>query len=173
MSDNVQLTHLTYKHEHKKFPIYLILDNVKDAVNIGSIFRLSDALGVKEIFICGDLSYDDLKNKKLAKVSRNTINYVDYETYPNILECITALQKLNVNILALELTSKSIPIQNYKFEKGKSYAFIIGNERYGISQEVLDNVSDTVHIDMYGNNSSMNLSVATGIAVSECLDKIR
>lgn len=117
MSDNIQLTHSTYKHKRQKFPIYLILDNVKDSINIGSLFRLSDALGIKEIFICGDFNDESLTNKKLIKVSRNTINYVDYEICPNILDCIENLKKLNINVLALELTNQSIPLQNYKFEK--------------------------------------------------------
>ena len=42
-----------------------------------------------------------------------------------------------------------------------------------MSQDVLDVVDDSLHIDMYGNNSSMNVSVATGIAVNQCLNKIK
>ncbi len=64
---NIQLTHNNYKHEQKKFPIYLVLDNIKDVVNIGSIFRLSDALGIKKILICGDIKKTDLENKKGVK----------------------------------------------------------------------------------------------------------
>ena len=170
---NIQLTHNDYKHEQKKFPIYLVLDNIKDVVNIGSIFRLSDALGVKKIFICGDIKKTDLENKKTKRVSRNTVNYVDYEIDENIVDCINNLSSYNIKVLALELTNQSIPIQKYKFEKGKSYAFIVGNEQHGVSQEALDIVDTSVHIDMFGNNSSMNVSVATGIAVSQCLNKIR
>ena len=170
---NIQLTHDNYKHEQKKFPIYLILDNIKDIVNIGSVFRLSDALGVKKIFICGNVEIFDLENKKIKRVSRDTINYVDYEMNENIVSCINDLKNNNIKVLALELTNQSISIQKYKFEKGKSYAFIVGNEQNGVSQEALDIVDASVHIDMFGNNSSMNVSVATGIAVSQCLNKIR
>lgn len=157
MSNNNQLTHSTHKHKHQKFPIYLILDNVKDSINIESIFRISDALGGKEIFICGDFIGKRLTNKKLIKVSQNTINYVDYEICPNVLDFIEKLKKLNINLLVLELTVQSIPLQNYKLEKDKSYAFVIENERFGIYQEVLDCITDTVHIDMYGTNSTTNL----------------
>lgn len=170
---NIQLTHNNYIHEQKKFPIYLVLDNIKDIVNIGSTFRLSDALGVKKVLICGDIKKTDLENKKTKRVSRNTVNYVDYEINENIVDCINNLKNNNITVLALELTNQSIPIQKYKFEKNKSYAFIIGNEQHGVSQEALDIVDASVHIDMFGNNSSMNVSVATGIAVSQCLNKIR
>ena len=170
---NIQLTHNDYKHEQKKFPIYLVLDNIRDVVNIGSTFRLSDALGVKKIFICGNIEKIDLENKKIKRVSRNTVNYVDYEIKEDIVDCINDLKDNNIKVLALELTNQSVSIQKYKFEKGKSYAFIIGNEQHGVSQAALDIVDASVHIDMFGNNSSMNVSVATGIAVSQCLNKIR
>ena len=114
-----------------------------------------------------------LKNKKLTRVSRNTINYVDYEIHDDTKKCIRDLQLHNITVLALELTNQSIPIQNYSFEQQKAYAFVVGNEQNGVSQVALDTVDDTVHIDMFGNNSSMNVSVATGIAISQCVNKIR
>ena len=171
--NNIQLTHDTYEHEQKHFPIYLVLDNIKDVVNIGSAFRLSDALGVKKIFICGDKNIDIINNKKINRVSRSTINYVNYEIYENIIDCINNLKHENITILALELTTQSIPIQKYKFEKNKHYAFIVGNEQDGVSQQALDAADATIHIDMFGNNSSMNVSVATGIAISQCVNKLR
>ena len=171
--NNIQLTHETYKHEQKHFPIYLILDNIKDIVNIGSAFRLSDALGVKKMFICGKNNINIINNKKINRVSRSTINYVNYEIYENTIDCINDLKNKNITTLALELTTQSIPIQEYEFEKNKHYAFIVGNEQEGVSQQVLDAVDATVHIDMFGTNSSMNVSVATGIAISQCINKLR
>lgn len=170
---NLQLNHSDYSHEHKKFPIYLILDNINDAVNIGSIFRLSDALGIKKVFVCGAIKAEEFKNKKIIRVSRNTICYVDYEICNDIAKCIGKLKEIKTKILALEITNHSVPVQDYPFEKNNAYAFVLGNEQHGVSQQVLDNVDGTVHIDMFGNNSSMNVSVATGIAVSQCLNKIR
>ena len=62
---NRQLNHNEYIHELKKFPIYLILDNINDIVNIGSIFRISDALGVSKIYLCN--TNIDLNEKKLKE----------------------------------------------------------------------------------------------------------
>ena len=76
-------------------------------------------------------------------------------------------------MLALEITNNSISLNKYNFEKNEKYAFVIGNEQKGVSQEALNLSDKSVHIDMYGNNSSMNVSVATGIAVNECLNKIK
>lgn len=172
MSNNYQLNHTEYLHLKKKFPIYLILDNVNDPVNIGSIFRLADALGVSKIFLCG-IDVDISINKKIKRVSRNTISYVDYCTYESTVNCIEDIKKEDVKVIALEITSKSTSINTYCFDKNVNYAFVIGNEEKGVSQDVLDIVDNSLHIDMYGNNSSMNVSVATGIAVNQCLNKIK
>ncbi|MGN1342562.1 MAG: TrmH family RNA methyltransferase [Bacilli bacterium] len=172
MNDNYQLNHEEYFHERKKFPIYLILDNVTDPVNIGSIFRLADALGVSKVFLCG-INNELMNNKKIKRVSRNTMSYVDYYIYPTTVDCIKAIKNDNLKIIALEITSKSLSINTYCFEKNIKYAFVIGNEEHGVSQDVLDIVDESLHIDMYGNNSSMNVSVATGIAVNQCLNKIK
>ena len=165
-----QLNHNEYIHEVKKFPIYLILDNINDIVNIGSIFRISDALGVSKIYLCNNNI--DFNDKKIKRVSRNTNEYVEYEIYSNIVECINKLKNENIKVLALEITDNSISLNKYKFYKNKSYAFIIGNEQNGVSKEALDFCDESIHIDMYGNNSSMNVSVATAIAIYQCIKNI-
>lgn len=167
-----QLNHNEYIHKTQKFPIYLILDELSDPVNIGSIFRLADALGVKKIYLCR-VNNELITDRKLEKVSRSTNKYVEYEFVNNIEECINRLKDNNIKVLALEITNNSISLNKYNFEKNEKYAFVIGNEQKGVSQEALNLSDKSVHIDMYGNNSSMNVSVATGIAVNECLNKIK
>lgn len=169
---NYQLKHDEYIHEKRKFPIYLVLDNVSDPVNIGSIFRLSDALGVSKIFLCG-IDSSIMESKKIKRVSRNTNNIVDFEVFESTTKCIEHIKSNNYKVIALEITNNSISLNTYCFEKNQKYAFVIGNEERGVSDSVLNIVDDSVHIDMYGNNSSMNVSVATGIAVNQCLNKIK
>ena len=166
-----QLNHNEYVHEVKKFPVYLVLDKVSDPVNIGSIFRLADALGVSKIYLCN--TNIDINYKKIKRVSRSTNEYVEYEIYSNIVECINEIKKNNIKVLALEITDNSISLNKYEFDKNKSYAFIIGNEQNGISKEALDLCDESIHIDMYGNNSSMNVSVATAIAVYQCVKNLK
>lgn len=169
---NYQLSYDEYLHLKRKFPIYLILDNVNDPANIGSIFRISDALGVSKVFICGDVTDIDT-NKRVKRVSRNIVSYVDYCYYESTIKCIEDIKKENIYVIVLEITSKSKSINTYCFDKNGKYAFVIGNEESGVSQDALDVVDDSLHIDMYGNNSSMNVSVSTGIAVNQCLNKLR
>jgi tRNA G18 (ribose-2'-O)-methylase SpoU len=67
----------------------------------------------------------------------------------------------------LEITSDSIALDTLNLRSDSKILLIVGNERHGISQIVLDMVPTKVHISMFGSNSSMNVSQATGIALYE------
>ena len=166
MNNEHQLEHQEYLHDKKKFPIYIILDNVEEDFNIGSMFRLSDAFGVKKIYLCGD--YSKLILKKINKISRNTVKYTDYEICDNLEECINNIKKQGFKVIALEITNKSLSIDKINFDKNEKIAIIIGNEKHGVSKEGLRMCSQSYHIDMFGNNSSINVAVATGIALNQC-----
>ena len=87
-----QLRYDEYQHEKKKFPVYLTLDELNNLINIGSIFRIFDALGVSKIYLCNNSI--DFNSKKIKRVSRNTNEYVEYEIYSNIIECINEIKKI-------------------------------------------------------------------------------
>ena len=169
--NNYQLDHNEYKHEKRKFPIYIVLDNVEDKVNIGSIFRIADAFGVSKIYICGN--DNEVVDKKVKRISRNTTEYIDFEYFKTTDDCVSKLKNEGIKVIGLEITSQSVSVNLYDFNKNNKYAFVIGNEEKGVSQSVLNNVDGTVHVDMYGNNSSMNVAVSTGIAINDCLNKIK
>ena len=104
--------------------------------------------------------------RKMVKTSRSTEKYVSYELSKNILEVIGSYKNSHL-LLGLEITSNSLPIKEFTFETEKPLALIIGNENFGISEEVLKHLDQTVHITMYGQNSSMNVVQATTVALYE------
>lgn len=161
---NNQLTHNEYQHEKNKFPIKIILDNVDDGINVGSIFRLADGFGVSEICLCG--STPSVENKTFKKTSRSTQNYVEHSQYEKTIDCINKLKEEEYKIIAIEITSNSSSLQNYNFVNEK-VAIVLGNEKHGVSEEILNVVDDTLHVDMYGNNSSFNVATVTGIVLYE------
>ncbi len=75
------------------------------------------------------------------------------------------LKKEDYNLVALELTDESAPIEKMKIEAGEKIALVIGNEQHGVSNSILNLVSQCVHIPMFGENSSLNVTQATGIAL--------
>ena len=158
-----QLTHYNTHFHKRKFPITLICDDISSGLNVGSLLRISDAFGVEKVIFCGN---HIPMGRKMVKTSRSTEKYVSYELSKNILEVIGGYKNSHL-LLGLEITSNSLPIKEFTFETEKPLALIIGNENIGISEEVLKHLDQTVHITMYGQNSSMNVVQATAVALYE------
>ena len=160
----MQLNHYNSKFNKKKFPIILVCDQVSNAPNIGSIFRTADAFGVEKIIFCGD---NITIGRKVTKTSRATEKVVDYQFAPSAINVVEALKNNNYHIIALEITSISKSINNLKLETKKPIVLVIGDENFGVSPTLLNQADHTIHIDMYGNNSSMNVVQATTVALYE------
>ncbi len=165
----MQLNHYNTNFKSKKFPITLVCDNVTNAPNIGSLFRIADAFGVEKLILCGEhISI----GRKVTKTSRATEKVVDYEICESASKVINDLKNDNYQIISLEITSKSKPIHNFLFTIEKPIALVIGDENFGVSENIL-NISDAIiHINMFGQNSSMNVVQATNIALYEITKQV-
>ncbi|NNF75310.1 MAG: TrmH family RNA methyltransferase [Flavobacteriaceae bacterium] len=152
------------KFNQRSFPIAVITDHVTSDRNIGSLFRICDAFGVKELIICG---LSEGLGRKGRQTSRSTENYVSHEYHDDTLTKIKELQTAGYKIISLEITEESIPLHMYKVPLNKPLALVIGDERYGVSDAVLSISDDVVHVEMYGQNSSMNVVQATNAALYE------
>ena len=160
----MQLTHYNTNFKQRTFPITLVSENVTNAPNIGSLFRIADAFGIEKLILCGE---NIQLGRKMAKTSRATEKVVNYDIQKEALEVIQDLKKKNYQIIALEITSQSQPLHTFQFTSLEPIALVIGDENFGVSEAVL-NLSDyIIHIDMFGNNSSMNVVQATNIALYE------
>ena len=160
----MQLTHYNSVFKKQIFPITIICDNVTNAPNIGGLFRIADAFGVEELIFCGE---DIPLGKRMKRTSRSTEKYVKYYVENDIQKVLDGLKSKNYHLIALEITEDSKPINDCKIPKDKPIALIIGNENHGVSEVVLNHINETVHINMYGKNSSMNVVQATAITLYE------
>lgn len=166
----MQLNHYNSKFKKNKFPITLICDSVINAPNIGSLFRLSDALGVEELIFCGN---NTTIGKRIKKTSRATEKYVPFKTNAIITEEIDNLKQKNYQIIALEITENSIPLTDFKLQTNSPIALIIGNENFGVSEDILQKTDTVLHINMFGDNSSMNVVQATSITLYELTKQLQ
>lgn len=166
----LQLTHYTTNFNKKIFPITLICENVSNAPNIGSLFRIADAFGVEKIIFCGN---NIPLGRKMTKTSRATEKVVKYEIIENISEVVTNLKTLNYQCIALEITKNSLPIHTFQFSSKKPIALIIGDENFGVSENILNKCEHILHINMFGQNSSMNVVQATNIALYEITKQLQ
>jgi len=160
----MQLTHHTTQFHKKTFPITVLCENVTNSPNIGSLFRICDAFGVEKIVFSGqDLP---IPSRKMQKTSRATEKYVPYQIINDIHQYISEIKKTH-QLIAIEITDKSLPIQQHQFNTDKPIVLIIGDENFGVSESILTEVNEIIHINMYGENSSMNVVQATNIAIYE------
>ena len=165
----MQLNHYTTKFSKHTFPIILISDNVSHPANVGSLFRTADAFGVQHLVLGG--SPIEL-GRKFTKTSRATEHTVSFEQTETILEKVIELKAQNYTLIALEITEKSRPISELELPNNSKIAFIIGDEKHGVSASILEVCDHSVHIEMYGQNSSMNVVQATTIGLYELTKKL-
>ncbi len=151
-------------------PIYLILDRTIDTYNIGSLFRLADAVAAEKVYLCGDMEYPP--SSKIHKAAVGTENWVPWVRYNSTSDAVKDLKKEGVQIIALEQSPKSI---NYSLLPGAlrlPCAVIAGNETYGIEKEVLDLADIIVELPMYGVNKSFNVWGSTAVVCYKILEEL-
>ncbi len=149
----------------KKFPIYVILDNIRSAFNVGAIFRTSDAVGIKKLYLTGITPYPP--HNKIPKTALGATETVNWEYQKNIDELLTNFKQNNIPIVGVELTPESSTY--YSFHFPKPVALVLGNEIHGISDSVLKQCDNIVEIPMFGHKKSLNVEVSYGIIVYEII----
>jgi tRNA G18 (ribose-2'-O)-methylase SpoU len=169
MKKNIQLQHADHRPSDKKFPLSIIANDISDPLNVGSLFRLCDALGIKKLYLCGNTPLPP--NTKINKTSRSSEKYVAYEYQESAIELIKELRSTGSLITSLEITTNSVSIDDQEFQTmirtADSVCLIPGSENTGVDQDLLSLSDICIHIPMQGNNSSMNVVSATSIACYE------
>lgn len=149
----------------RKNPITIILDNVLDTYNVGSIFRLADAVAAQKVILCGQTLTPP--NSRIKKASINTTGWVNWEYEKNTIDAVKKLKKEGVRIIAVEQDARSIPFNQAKYKF--PLAIIVGNETTGVSPEILDMADMIVELPMWGINKSLNVMVSCGIILYEIM----
>ncbi len=151
----------------QKHPITIILDNVLDTYNVGSIFRLADAVAAQKVILCGQTLTPP--NSRIKKASINTWQWVEWTHAETAKKAVEELRIQNsmTKIIAVEQDERSKPFNQVKYEF--PLAIVVGNETYGVSKDVLDTADTIVELPMWGINKSLNVMVSTGIILYEIL----
>jgi len=152
----------------QKFPITIVCDAIRTPENIGMCFRISESFGVEKIYF--HENSPSIENRKVINTARNTINQMDYEYYNNFKTLIDNLKEEKNTIIGIEITDKSINIQDFNFKNHQKIVLLLGSERNGI--ENVDLVDYTISIPMYGRNSSMNVVHSLAIMLYEVTNQI-
>ncbi|NND62403.1 MAG: TrmH family RNA methyltransferase [Flavobacteriaceae bacterium] len=159
---SVQLTHDENRFTETNQEIILFTDGVNSPANIGSLFRLADAFGVKEVVFTG--TKVDFNSSRLRKTARNTEKHICHRVITDISTEISKLKSSGFKLIGLEITNTSKAIQNIR-TSGEKVALFLGGEQHGLSQECLEQMDEIYHIEMFGLNSSMNVTHAAAIGL--------
>jgi len=161
-----QLSHSNYEKKDHNLSIVVVCDRLQSPANLGSIVRISEAFGVSEIFIYSD-DESFLKQPRFIKTSRHTFKNLSIKAYEDANIIISELKSKGYQIIALEKCDHSQMLQNVKFKENS--CLIVGHESTGVNQAFLDNADGVAHINMYGKNSSINVSQALALGLYECV----
>jgi 23S rRNA (guanosine2251-2'-O)-methyltransferase len=159
--------------DNSKIETVLILPDIRSALNVGAIFRTADACGISKIYATGYTPRPTDQfgriQKDIAKSALGAETWVPWEYKKSVIPLIRSLKKDGFNIIAIEQSDKSIDYK--KIKKTSKIAFIVGPEVEGLSEKILNECDFIAQIPMKGKKESLNVSVATGIALFRILDK--
>lgn len=152
----------------KRNPIYLVLDRVIDTYNIGSLFRLSDAIAAEKMYICGESEYPP--NSRIHKAAVGTEEWVPWEKIEKTTDVIRELKKKGIQIVCVEQDIRSVSYKDFK--PSFPVAIVVGHETDGISKEVLDLADVIIEYPMYGVNKSINVWGSAAITAYKILESL-
>ena len=154
-----------------KFPITVILDNIRSQNNTGSVFRTCDAFRAERLCLCGITATPP--HREIHKTALGAEESVEWKYYNSAAQAILELKHSGYLIIALEQTTSSMPIQHYQIPEERKIALVFGNEVHGVDENVLNLADVCLEIPQFGNKHSINVSVAVGITLWEILRKLK
>lgn len=152
-----------------KTPLILVLDNVRSMNNVGSVFRTADSFNIEKIILVGITACPP--NREIAKTALGAENSVTWQFTETIETAIEILREENCLICSIEQVSSSTLLQNFKPDKNKKYAYIFGNEVFGVNDFAIANSDFCLEIPQFGTKHSLNIAVTVGITCWDFIQK--
>ncbi len=162
---NIELGRVTAE-EYRNLPesgISIILDNIRSAHNVGSVFRSGDSFKADKIWLCGICATPP--SAEIHKSALGAEFSVEWEYAADTLTLVKQLHNEGYTVLSIEQAVGSVSLDKFIPEKGKKYALIFGNEVEGVQQDVVDESDGVIEIPQFGTKHSLNISVTAGIVL--------
>lgn len=152
-----------------RFPIYVVLENIRSMYNVGAVFRTSDAACIQELILCGYTAVPP--RKEIDKTALGATETVPWRHFPKALDAVQWLKRQGITVAALEHCKESRDLMT--LDCPFPIALVVGNEVDGVSEEVVAACDFACEIPMYGMKQSLNAAVAYGIAVFQLVEKFK
>lgn len=154
-----------------KFPLSVVMDNVRSMHNVGAVFRTSDAFLLESIYLCGITAVPPHPElHKTALGAEDTVNWIYFK---ETLDAVKELKAKGYTVLAVEQCEGSTILDKLEVNSHEKYAVVLGNEVKGVQQDVVDMCDGCIEIPQFGTKHSLNVSVAAGIVLWEFVKKLR
>lgn len=154
-------------HKLEPFPIVVVLENLRSGHNVGSIIRSAESFNLEKLYFTGYTPNPE--NDKVIKTSMSAEKNIEWQSNYNTIEVIEQLKSLGYTLIALETTTEAIALNEIEFTEKTAVFF--GNERFGLSKDVLPYMDQIVRIPLYGMKNSLNVSVCAGIVFNQLVEK--
>lgn len=149
----------------EKFPVIVLLENIRSMHNVGSVFRTADAFLIEAIYICGYTAQPP--RKEIDKTALGATETVTWKYFTSAKDAIEELKRYEFKIFAIEQVDKSITLEKFSEIKTQKVALVFGNEVSGVETSTIALCDGCIEIPQFGMKHSLNISVAVGIVLWE------
>lgn len=157
--------------EAEKIPVCILLDNVRSLHNVGSAFRTADAFRIEKIYLTGITGTPP--RREIHKTALGSTDSVSWSYFERPEDAVKHLKTEGYQIVIIEQTTESIPLQEFALREEKKYCLVFGNEVHGVSEGVIEWGDAAIEIPQSGTKHSLNISVCVGIVVWEVFCKMK
>lgn len=160
---NIELGRVSAE-EYRELPdsgLVVVLDNVRSALNVGSVFRTSDSFKIDKVFLCGICAVPP--SAEIHKSALGAEDSVQWEHFDDTLDAVRRLKEDGYTVVCAEQTVGSVMLDGFVPEPGRKYAVVFGNEVSGVRQDVVDAADFCLEIPQFGTKHSLNVSVSAGV----------
>jgi tRNA (guanosine-2'-O-)-methyltransferase len=151
--------------QQRQYTLGVVLENVEDPHNIAAVLRTCDAAGVQDVFVID--SDPKLKNTLGWRSSRSATKWMTVHHFNHVKDCVVVLKQRFDLILTTHLSSNAVSV--YESDLTRSVAIVFGNEKEGLSKEILEHTDSNIIIPQYGMLQSLNISVACAVTIFEAV----
>lgn len=150
-----------------KLPIIAVLENIRSAYNVGSVFRTADAFLLEAIYLTGYTCYPP--HKEIKKTALGAEDSVTWQHFKNAEEAIAQLRTLSYKVFAVEQVVDSLKLNQLHFTQEDKIAVVFGNEVSGVEQSTIELCDGCIEIPQLGMKHSLNIATAAGVALWELI----
>jgi len=155
--------------QSEKVPVIVVLENIRSAYNVGSVFRTADAFLLEAVYICGYTCKPP--HKEIKKTALGAEDSVTWKHFENASQAIDELVELGYKVFAVEQAEGSTMLNELNFSPEDKVAVIFGNEVTGVEQATIHQCAACIEIPQFGMKHSLNIATAAGVVLWELVRK--